>query len=145
MRGSRFRKGLQRLVGLNEDRPNDNLDLKPGSVLYPARPKNLEYLGLKNAHTWSPLEEDWKLPQDWHEIVVRAFYERVQRSRTLKVFLDTCVRCGACSDKCPFFLGTADPKNMPVIRAELLRSVYRGELSKAGTILKSVVGARIDQ
>ena len=36
-----------------------------------------------------------------------------------------CVRCGACADKCHFFLGSGDPKNMPVLRAELLRSVYR--------------------
>ncbi len=127
--------------------PRENLlkpapHLKPGSILYPAKPKNLEYLSLNNAHAWSPLEEDWKLPQGWHDIVIRTFRDRLEKSRSLKVFLESCVRCGACADKCPFFLGTADPRNMPVIRAELLRSVYRGELSNAGKILKGIVGAR---
>jgi Fe-S oxidoreductase len=35
------------------------------------------------------------------------------------------VHCGACSDKCHYFIGTADPKNMPVARQDLMRSVYR--------------------
>ena len=33
--------------------------------------------------------------------------------------MDICVRCGACADKCHFYLGSGDPKNMPVLRAEL--------------------------
>ena len=39
--------------------------------------------------------------------------------------MDICVRCGACADKCHFYIGSGDPKNMPVLRAELMRSVYR--------------------
>ena len=34
-----------------------------------------------------------------------------------KLFMDVCVRCGACSDKCQFFIGTGDPKNLPVLPA----------------------------
>lgn len=56
--------------------------------------------------------------------------------------MDTCVRCGACADKCHFFLGTNDPKNMPVLRAELLRSVYRRDFTTAGRLLGKVGGAR---
>ena len=44
--------------------------------------------------------------------------------------MDICVRCGACADKCHFYLGSGDPKNMPVLRAELLRSVYRALLHR---------------
>ena len=53
-----------------------------------------------------------------------------------------CVRCGACADKCHFFLGTNDPKNMPVLRAELLRSVYRQDFTLAGKLLGKYAGAR---
>ena len=35
------------------------------------------------------------------------------------------MRCGACADKCHFYIGSGDPKNMPVLRAELMRSIYR--------------------
>ena len=53
-----------------------------------------------------------------------------------------CVRCGACADKGHFFLGTNDPKNMPVLRAELLRSLYRRDYTKLGKILGKRAGAR---
>jgi Fe-S oxidoreductase len=56
--------------------------------------------------------------------------------------MDICVRCGACADKCHFFIGTGDPKNMPVLRAELIRSVYRKEFTAAGKILGKMAGAR---
>ena len=56
--------------------------------------------------------------------------------------MDICVRCGACADKCHFFLGTNDPKNMPVMRAELLRSLYRKDHTMLGKILGKKVGAR---
>jgi Fe-S oxidoreductase len=52
------------------------------------------------------------------------------------------VRCGACADKCHFFIGGGDPKNMPVLRAELLRSVYRKEYTLAGKLMGKMVGAR---
>jgi Fe-S oxidoreductase len=56
--------------------------------------------------------------------------------------MDICVRCGACADKCHFYLGSGDPKNMPVLRAELLRSVYRKDFSLAGKLMGKMVGAR---
>ncbi|MBV5328522.1 MAG: (Fe-S)-binding protein, partial [Chlorobium sp.] len=59
-----------------------------------------------------------------------------------KIFMDCCVRCGACADKCHFFLGTGDPKNMPVLRAELLRSIYRNEFTLGGKLLGKMAGGR---
>ena len=35
------------------------------------------------------------------------------KNKALRVFMDICVRCGACADKCQFYLGTGDPQNMP--------------------------------
>jgi len=61
--------------------------------------------------------------------------ERLERFRSLRIFMDICVRCGACADKCHFYIGSGDPKNMPVLRAELLRSVYRKDFTTAGKIL----------
>ena len=57
--------------------------------------------------------------------------------------MDICVRCGACADKCHYFIGSGDPKNMPVLRAELLRSVYRKDFTMAGKILGKLNGARV--
>ena len=92
--------------------------------------------------TWDPESDDWLLPENWKEIIINGLKERLDKFRSLKIFMDCCVRCGACADKCHFFLGTGDPKNMPVLRAELMRSVYRNEFTKAGKILGKIAGAR---
>ena len=58
------------------------------------------------------------------------------------VYMDACVHCGACSDKCHYFLGTGDPKNMPVARQDLMRAVYRRHFTFAGKHFPKLVGAR---
>jgi Fe-S oxidoreductase len=68
--------------------------------------------------------------------------ERLLKYRSFQVFMDICVRCGACADKCHYFIGSGDPKNMPVLRAELLRSVYRRDFTTAGKIMGKLAGAR---
>ncbi len=118
------------------------VEFRPGTWSYPAKPKNLEILDMPNPREWSPLDDDWKLPEDWKEIVLEGFRDRLQRFRPFKLFMDICVRCGACADKCHYFIGSGDPKNMPVLRAELMRSVYRGEFTKVGKILGRLAGAR---
>jgi ferredoxin len=118
------------------------IQIKEGIALYAGKPQNLEYVSLPNPREWNPLEEDWKLPENWREIILDGLRERIDRFRSLKVFMDICVRCGACADKCHFFIGGGDPKNMPVLRAELLRSVYRKEFTTAGKFMGKIAGAR---
>jgi Fe-S oxidoreductase len=121
---------------------------KPGNYCYPAKKSIVEYHG-KNLpgvfgepREWEIESDDWKLPENWKEIIINGIKERLDKFRSLKIFMDCCVRCGACADKCHFFLGTGDPKNMPVLRAELLRSVYKNEFTRAGKILGKMAGAR---
>jgi Fe-S oxidoreductase len=68
--------------------------------------------------------------------------ERLDRFRSFRLFMDICVRCGACADKCHFYIGSGDPKNMPVLRAELMRSVYRRYFTAAGRAFGALAGAR---
>jgi len=122
--------------------PHVDFEARRGSWSYPGAAKNLKYMGFPNPREWSPTDADWKLPENWKEIIQKGFKERLGKYRSLQVFLDTCVRCGACADKCHFFLGSGDPKNMPVLRAELLRSVYRNDFTTAGKILGRLAGGR---
>jgi Fe-S oxidoreductase len=122
--------------------PDVDFEARRGSWSYPGAPKNLSYLGFDNPREWSPVDEDWKLPENWQQIIHEGFKERLQKYRSLRVFMDVCVRCGACADKCHFFIGSGDPKNMPVLRAELLRSIYRNDFTTVGKILGKFVGAR---
>lgn len=118
------------------------VNIRKGMYCYASNPKSVDYLGMPNARAWNPLEDDWKLPENWQEILHQGLKERLDKFRSFKVFMDICVRCGACADKCHFFIGTGDPKNMPVLRAELLRSVYRNDFTRAGKILGKIAGAR---
>ncbi|MBC8425018.1 (Fe-S)-binding protein [bacterium] len=117
-------------------------DFRPGSWIYPTKPKHLEYLGMPNPREWSPADDDWQLPDDWQRIIHEGFKERLKKYRSFQIFMDTCVRCGACADKCHFFIGGGDPKNMPVLRAELLRSIYRNDFTTVGKILGKFAGGR---
>jgi Fe-S oxidoreductase len=118
------------------------VEIRKGMYCYASNPKSVANLGLPNARPWNPLEEDWKLPENWQQIIHEGFKERLEKFRSFKVFMDICVRCGACADKCHYFIGTGDPKNMPVLRAELLRSVYRNDFSRMGKLLGKLNGAR---
>ncbi len=83
-----------------------------------------------------------ELLPDWKERALAKMEELASKNRAFQVYLDICVKCGACTDKCHYFLGTADPKNMPVARQDLLRSVYRRYFTFAGKYFPWLVGAR---
>ncbi len=72
-----------------------------------------------------PLGYPGELVDNWEDKAVEKMGDLLSRFRSLRVYLDSCVRCGACTDKCHYLLGTSDPKNMPVARQDLLRQVYR--------------------
>ncbi len=118
------------------------VEIKDGMYCHPAKLSSVEYVGMPNPHEWHPSKDDWNLPDNWMEIVRNGMKERLEHFRSFKLFMDICVRCGACADKCHFFIGTGDPKNMPVLRAELIRSIYRGEFKTAGKVLGKLAGGR---
>lgn len=109
--------------------------IKPGAMdgLQPflASPEHQEALGFPG-----------ELVPDWKERALAKMEELAEKNRAFQVYLDICVKCGACTDKCHYFLGTADPKNMPVARQDLLRSVYRRYFTFAGKYFPWLVGAR---
>ncbi len=83
----------------------------------------------------------WQLTDDWHDRAIDKMGDLLGKYRSLRVFMDACVHCGACTDKCHYFLGTADPKNMPVARQDLMRKVYRRYFTLPGKIAPWLVGA----
>ena len=115
---------------------------RKGVFCYAAGAKHLEYLGLPNPRKWQPSDPDWKLPPNWKAIILEGMRERLTKFRSFRLFMDICVRCGACADKCHFWIGSGDPKNMPVLRAELIRSVYRRYFTAAGRFFPALAGAR---
>ncbi|HSL19542.1 MAG TPA: (Fe-S)-binding protein [Methylomirabilota bacterium] len=142
-------KSPQELIQIDLDPPRSgwmdpsvDFESRRGTWSYPGVAKNLVYMGFPNPRDWSPTDEDWKLPENWQQIIHDGFKERLAKYRSLRLFMETCVRCGACADKCHFFIGSGDPKNMPVLRSELLRSIYRADFTTAGKILGTLAGGR---
>ncbi len=82
-----------------------------------------------------------ELTDGWEGRAIAKMGELLSKYRSLRVYMDACVHCGACSDKCHYFLGTGDPKNMPVARQDLMRAVYRRYFTFAGKHFPKLVGA----
>lgn len=110
--------------------PSVNPDAMAHSKPFVAAAKHQEDLGF-------PAE----LVDDWEAKAVAKLGELLKKNKALKVYLDSCVKCGACTDKCHYFIGTGDPKNMPVARQDLLRKIYRRYFTLSGKLFPSLVGA----
>ena len=82
-----------------------------------------------------------ELVDNWEQVAIEKMDELRGKYRGFQVFLDSCVKCGACTDKCHYYIGTGDPKNMPVARQDLLRKVYRRNFTFAGKYFPKLVGA----
>jgi len=113
-----------------------------GKYNYGATPDKAKYLEWPHVRKFQPTHDDWELPDNWQQIIFEGMRERLHKYRSFRIFMDVCVRCGACADKCHYYIGSGDPKNMPVLRAELLRSVYRKDFTTAGKILGKFAGGR---
>jgi Fe-S oxidoreductase len=79
-----------------------------------------------------PLGYQGEVSENWKEETLTAMGDLLGKYRGLQVFMDSCVKCGACTDKCHYYLGTKDPLNMPVARQDLMRKVYRRYFTFAG-------------
>ena len=111
----------------------------PGPFI--AKPKFQQALGFPADFEKPAGSERFALVPDWHDRALEKMDELRRSSRSFQLFLDICVKCGACTDKCHYFIGTQDPKNMPVARQDLLRKVYRRYFTFAGKYFPKLVGA----
>lgn len=125
-----------------------NSDQTPVVGRYRVIPLIQEHVGpvSHSAVASAEVQESLGLPgtlvDDWHDKAISRLGQLVKERRGLRIFLDTCTKCGACTDKCHYFLGTRDANNMPVARQDLLRSVYRRYFTLAGRWFPWLVGAR---
>ncbi|QYZ65304.1 MAG: reductase [Gammaproteobacteria bacterium (ex Lamellibrachia satsuma)] len=112
------------------DVPNIEEGAMAHTTCFVAKPEHQEPLGFPGEKV-----------DDWHDRAIEKMGDLLSRYRSFRVYLDSCVKCGSCTDKCHYFLGTKDPKNMPVGRQDLLRKVYRRYFTFAGKYFPKLVGA----
>jgi len=106
-------------------------DIMKGDGPFVAKPQMQEALGYPG-----------ELIDNWQEVAIAKMGDLLKKYRSLQVYLDACVKCGACTDKCHYMIGTHDPKNMPVARQDLLRQVYRRYFTWTGKLFPKLVGAK---
>jgi Fe-S oxidoreductase len=106
-------------------------DVMKGDGPFIAKPNHQEDLGFPG-----------ELVENWEQKAIEKMGDLLNKYRSFQVYLDSCVKCGACTDKCHYMIGTKDPKNMPVARQDLLRSVYRRYFTLPGKYFPKLVGAR---
>lgn len=111
--------------------PELKLDAMKKDGPFIAKPEHQEALGFPG-----------ELVDNWQEKAIEKMGDLLKKYRSFQVYMDACVKCGACTDKCHYFVGTADPKNMPVARQDLLRQVYRRYFTVAGKYFPNLVGAK---
>ncbi len=63
-------------------------------------------------------------------------------NRTLKYYLDTCVRCAICKDACHQYVATGDVLYLPAYRAELIRRIYKKYMTGSGRLLPKLFEGR---
>lgn len=119
-------------------------ELRPYPYVPALQPDSMKGTGpyVAKADIQKPLGYPGQLVDNWQEVAIAKMGELLKQYRGLRVYLDACVKCGSCTDKCHYFLGTKDPKNMPVARQDLLRQVYRRYFTLAGRLFPKLVGAK---
>lgn len=92
--------------------------------------KDLSLLGME-----SPVPEGLRVKE-----ALKWLDEMRRRFRSLVVYLEICTKCGACIEACHWFLGTNDPYNIPAVRADLMRKIYKRYFTFQGKLFGKLAG-----
>lgn len=74
--------------------------------------------------------------------VVNAIKDIEKGPQVLKLYMETCARCGICAEQCPVYRGEPTELRNPVRRSDLVRSVYKKHATVSGRILGALAGAK---
>ncbi len=61
--------------------------------------------------------------------------------KVLKTYMEMCARCGTCAEVCPVYFGAPEARYNPVLRSDLIRSIYKKHCTTSGKLLGGLVGA----
>ena len=70
-------------------------------------------------------KEKWSLTPEQKEKAVQAIKAIHDGPRALKMYMETCMRCGTCAEQCPIYYGSPEEKYNPVLRSDKIRDIYK--------------------
>jgi len=74
--------------------------------------------------------------------VINAISAIKNGPKVLKLYMETCAKCGTCASVCPIYYGSPDPNLNPARRSDLIRAIYKKHCTTSGKVLGGLVGAR---
>jgi len=82
-------------------------------------------------------------PQAEREKIIAGISAMDKGPQVLKLYMENCVRCGTCAKECPIRYGDKEnPSLNPVIRSDLLRSIFKKHNTLSGKMFGGLAGAR---
>ena len=79
--------------------------------------------------------------EDTHLDKLLALFES-KLSRPLRMYLETCSRCGICTPACHAYASAPKPEYTPAHRAEVVRKIYKMHFKRQGRVLPGYEEAR---
>ena len=61
--------------------------------------------------------------------------------KALKLYMETCAKCGTCAEVCPVYFGSPTKRYNPAFRSDVIRRVYKKRNTVTGKLLGPLVGA----
>ncbi|MCF6247661.1 MAG: (Fe-S)-binding protein [Desulfobacula sp.] len=77
---------------------------------------------------------------DLREDLLKAFEGKL--NQTITMYLETCSRCGICTDSCHVYKSMPRPEYSPAARAEVIRKLYKKYFKFQGKLLPALGEAR---
>ena len=62
--------------------------------------------------------------------------------KVLKLYMENCARCGTCAEQCPIYYGSHKKELNPVVRSDLIRSIFKKHCTTGGKLFGSLAGAQ---
>lgn len=78
---------------------------------------------------------------DVKQAVVDSIKAIDQGPRSMKMYMDMCVKCGTCASVCPVYYGKSEKRFNPAERTDLIRRIYKKHTTVAGRLLGKLAGA----
>jgi Fe-S oxidoreductase len=73
--------------------------------------------------------------------VVHAIRAIRDGPRALRLYMDSCVKCGTCASVCPVYFGKSEKRYNPAERTDIIRRIFRRHTTLSGRMFGKLAGA----
>jgi len=75
------------------------------------------------------------------DTVVAGVKSMKKSNLPLRIYMETCIKCGTCAEVCPVYYGSNEKSLNPPVRSDLLRKLYKKHCTVSGKIFGGLAGA----